>query len=92
MKVSKQMLKTALASVMASALLAACATAPDAYLLGAATKENIARHSVRNVNLPNSDDVADASGVRAVRAIQELNTAKPKKMAESGIADAGAPR
>ncbi|MBY9067050.1 hypothetical protein K1X12_09080 [Hyphomonas sp. WL0036] len=67
------------------ALSTGCASfdAQDRYVLGEATRENIAAQSVRDVNLPNSRPVESSSGVRAAKAVQALNEGKTKKLADA---------
>ncbi|KCZ95893.1 putative lipoprotein [Hyphomonas hirschiana VP5] len=52
--------------------------------MGAATRANIAAQAVRDVNLPNSREVAASSGVRAAKAVQALNDGKTKTLADAG--------
>lgn len=63
----------------------ACATYDnqDRFVLGEATRQNIAEQSVRDVNLPNSRPVESISGVRAAKAVQALNEGKTKQLAET---------
>lgn len=56
----------------------------DQYVLGEATRANIAAQAVRDVNLPNSRPVETSSGVRAAKAVQALNEGKTKKLADAG--------
>lgn len=55
----------------------------DRFVLGEATRQNIAEQSVRDVNLPNSRPVESNSGVRAAKAVQALNEGKTKQLAET---------
>lgn len=66
--------------------LSACAShdRQDHYVLGEATRANIAAQAVRDVNLPNSRPVETSSGVRAAKAVQALNEGKTKKLADAG--------
>ncbi|AXE63740.1 hypothetical protein BBF93_05535 [Hyphomonas sp. CACIAM 19H1] len=66
--------------------VAACASydRQDQYVLGEATRANIAAQAVRDVNLPNSRPVETSSGVRAAKAVQALNEGKTKKLADAG--------
>lgn len=66
-------------------LLAACASvdAQDRFLLGEASRTNVAVQAARDVNLPNSRKVESTSGVRAVNAAKALNEGKTKKLAET---------
>lgn len=66
--------------------VSACAThdRQDQYVLGEATRANIAGQAVRDVNLPNSRAVEAASGVRAAKAVQALNEGKTKTLADAG--------
>lgn len=79
----KQTLKTL--PLCALVLLAGCATHDnqDRFVLGEATRQNIAEQSVRDVNLPNSRPVESNSGVRAAKAVQALNEGKTKQLAET---------
>jgi uncharacterized lipoprotein len=74
--------------ILISAVLSvsACAThdRQDQYVLGDATRGNIAAQAVRDVNLPNSRPVETSSGVRAVKAMQALNEGKTKTLADAG--------
>lgn len=74
--------------VLISAVLSvsACAThePQDQYVLGEATRANIAAQAVRDVNLPNSRPVEASSGVRAAKAVQALNEGKTKTLADAG--------
>ncbi len=58
----------------------------DQYVLGEATRANVAAQAVRDVNLPNSRPVESSSGVRAAKAVQALNEGKTKKLADAGSA------
>ncbi|ABI76898.1 putative lipoprotein [Hyphomonas neptunium ATCC 15444] len=72
--------------IAAGCLLSGCASydRQDQYVLGAATRANIAAQAVRDVNLPNSREVAASSGVRAAKAVQALNDGKTKTLADAG--------
>lgn len=63
-----------------------CAThdRQDTFVLGEATRANIAAQAVRDVNLPNSRPVESSSGVRAAKAVQALNEGKTKTLADAG--------
>lgn len=65
--------------------VAACASydRQDHYVLGEATRANIAAQATRDVNLPNSRAVEASSGVRAAKAVQALNEGKTKQLAEA---------
>lgn len=65
----------------------ACAThdRQDTFVLGEATRANIAAQAVRDVNLPNSRPVESSSGVRAAKAVQALNEGKTKTLADAGV-------
>ncbi len=69
--------------VAVSGLLSACASvdAQDRFLLGDASRANVAAQSDRDVDLPNSKRVESTSGVRAVNAEKALNEGKTKKLA-----------
>jgi len=73
---------------LVAALMALCGCAShdrqDQYVLGEATRANIAAQAVRDVNLPNSRPVETSSGVRAAKAVQALNEGKTKKLADAG--------
>jgi hypothetical protein len=56
----------------------------DRFVLGEATRANIAAQAVRDVNLPNSRPVESSSGVRAAKAVQALNEGKTKALADAG--------
>lgn len=75
-----------LSFVGALMVLSACASHDrhDQYVLGEATRSNIAAQAVRDVNLPNSRPVETSSGVRAAKAVQALNEGKTKKLADAG--------
>lgn len=75
-----------LSILAASLLLTGCASydRQDQYVLGEATRANIAAQSVRDVNLPNSRAVETSSGVRAAKAVQALNEGKTKTLADAG--------
>lgn len=75
--------------VLAIALsLGACASydAQDRFVLGEATRQNIAEQSVRDVNLPNSRQVEDSSGVRAAKAVKALNEGRGRQTASAAPA------
>ena len=65
--------------------VSACAShdRQDQYVLGEATRANIAGQEMRDVNLPNSRAVEASSGVRAAKAVQALNEGKTKKLADA---------
>lgn len=71
--------------------VSACAThdRQDQYVLGDATRANIAAQAVRDVNLPNSRPVEASSGVRAAKAVQALNEGKTKVLADAGGTGSG---
>ncbi|MGE6696255.1 hypothetical protein ACQKH5_01075 [Hyphomonas sp. NPDC076900] len=75
-----------LSLVAAMMVLSGCAShdRQDQYVLGEATRANIAAQAVRDVNLPNSRPVETSSGVRAAKAVQALNEGKTKKLADAG--------
>ncbi|PKP82386.1 MAG: hypothetical protein CVT79_05510 [Alphaproteobacteria bacterium HGW-Alphaproteobacteria-18] len=75
-----------LSSIVLLSVLPGCATydRQDQFVLGEATRANIAAQAVRDVNLPNSRPVESNSGVRAVKAVQALNEGKTKKLADAG--------
>ncbi len=56
-------------------LITGCASfdRQDRFLLGEATRQNIALQSVRDPDAPNHDKVEGQSGERAVLAVQRLN-------------------
>ncbi len=72
-------------------VLPACATydSQDQYLLGGATKANIAEQSIRDVTVPNSEANQSASGVRAANAVRALNEGKRKELNPSGASSTG---
>lgn len=74
-------------------LLAGCATYDDQdrFILGEATRQNIAEQSVRDVNLPNSREVEGSSGVQAAKAIRALNEGRAVRSAEAQTASGGTP-
>ncbi len=82
--------KTILASLAVgmSISLSACATydAQDRFVLGEATRHNIAGQSMRDVNLPNSQKVEDSSGVRAAKAVKALNEGPGRQTASAASA------
>ncbi|MEE9380587.1 MAG: hypothetical protein V3V03_04195 [Hyphomonadaceae bacterium] len=61
--------------VLALSSVSACAShdRQDQFLLGDATRANIALQSVRDPNQPNTAKVEGQSGERAVLAVQRLN-------------------
>ena len=67
--------RTFSALVLVSAAISACANFDhqDEFLLGEATRHNIALQSVRNPDEPNTAKVEGQSGERAVLAVQRLN-------------------
>jgi hypothetical protein len=71
--------------------VSACAShdRQDHYVLGEATRANIAGQAMRDVNLPNSRAVEASSGVRAAKAVQALNEGKTKKLADASSAGGG---
>lgn len=73
-------------AIAAGIMLTGCASydRQDQYVLGAATRANIAAQAVRDVNLPNSRAVESSSGVRAAKAVQALNEGKTKTLADAG--------
>jgi len=72
-------------------MMPACATytQPTPYLLGGATAANIAEQSIRDVNVPNSEEIQSSSGVRAANAVRALNEGKRKELPTSGLGGAG---
>lgn len=70
----------------AALLLTGCAShdRQDGFVLGEATRANIAAQAVRDVNLPNSRAVESNSGVRAAKAVQALNEGKTRTLADAG--------
>jgi hypothetical protein len=79
---------TVLGAVLA---ISACAShgRQDHYVLGEATRANIAGQATRDVNLPNSRAVEASSGVRAAKAVKALNEGKTKKLADASGAGGG---
>ena len=75
-----------LALLMAFGILGACASvdAQDRFLLGEATRTNVAAQASRDVNLPNSKTVDTTSGVRAVNAMKALNEGQVRELASTG--------
>lgn len=71
--------------------LGGCAShdAQDRFVLGEATRQNIAEQSVRDVNLPNSQKVEDSSGVRAANAVKALNEGRGQQTASAASASGG---
>lgn len=86
----KNLIKVFVFAAMASGL-GACATHDyqDAYLLGEATRANIAAQSVRDVQVPNSKPVGETSGVRGANAVKALNEGKRAPLREAGAAASG---
>lgn len=78
-------------AIFALCVLPACASLDnrDRYLLGGATRTNIAEQSIRDVTVPNSDNSHSASGVRAANAVRALNEGKRKELAPSAVSGAG---
>lgn len=71
--------------------LAGCASNHDQhgeFILGAATDANIAKQSIRSVEVPNSQGLTGQSGERAVAAITRLNSGEQEELSSvsaSGI-------
>lgn len=59
------------------------------FLLGAATDKNVAAHSIRSVDVPNSKGLTGQSGERAVAAIGRLNSGDVPDLAEVSASDVG---
>lgn len=80
-----------LAILVCSVGLSACVTDHDhsgEFVFGAATDHNISAHSVRPVELPNSEGLTGQSGERAVAAIERLNSGERTELSDvtaSGI-------
>jgi type IV pilus biogenesis protein CpaD/CtpE len=76
--------------IVALGLLGGCASfdAQDRFILGEATRANIAAQSDRDVDLPNSRKVEATSGVRAVNAVKALNDGQTKELASAGTGGA----
>lgn len=76
--------------LVALGLLAGCASfdAQDQFILGEATRANIAVQSDRDVDLPNSRKVESTSGVRAVNAVKALNEGQTKELASTSTGGA----
>jgi uncharacterized protein YceK len=74
-----------LALLMAIGLLGGCASvdAQDRFLLGEASRANVAAQASRDVNLPNSKTVDSTSGVRAVNAMKALNEGQTRELAST---------
>jgi len=72
-------------------LFAACATDHDhqgSFILGEATNKNLAKQSIRSVEVPNSKGLTGQSGERAVAAIERLNAGEATELSDvsaSGI-------
>lgn len=87
----KTKFKLILALMASSTVMTACATDHDhhdGFVLGAAMDANIAEHSIRPVDLPNSKGLTGQSGERAVAAIDRLNSGDQPELSEvsaSGI-------
>jgi len=79
-----------LAAILAIGLLSGCASydAQDRFVLGDATRANIAAQSERSVDLPNSKKVESTSGVRAVSAMKAFNAGETKELASAGTGGA----
>ncbi len=77
--------------LLAGLPLGACATHDhqDTYLLGQATADNIARQSIRDVNLSNSKAVESTSGLRAANAVKALNEGRTKELRDSSVSESG---
>ena len=82
--------KQIISALSLALILPACASfdAQDHAVLGNATRTNIAAHSARDVDLPNSKKVEGASGVRAVKAVKALNDGQTKQLASTGTGGA----
>lgn len=83
-------IKTLILTGLFASAMGACAghDHQDKYLLGGATQTNIALQSVRDVKVPNSEEVGETSGVRGANAVKALNEGKRKEFRSS---DEGTP-
>lgn len=74
-----------LAALAVISLLSGCASidAQDRFVLGEASRANIAAQSERSVDLPNSKKVESVSGVRAVATVKALNDGQTKQLAKN---------
>lgn len=74
-----------LSALAAISLLSGCASidAQDRFVLGEASRANVAAQSERSVDLPNSKKVESVSGVRAVAAVKALNEGQTKQLAKN---------
>ena len=70
---------------MAFGLLCGCASvdAQDRFILGEASRANVAAQASRDVNLPNSKTVDSTSGVRALNAMKALNEGQTRELAST---------
>ena len=72
-------------------MLSACAANHDhqgSFILGEATEKNLAKQSIRSVEVPNSKGLTGQSGERAVAAIERLNAGETTELSDvsaSGI-------
>lgn len=72
--------------------LAGCAQNHDhqgSFILGDATDANIAKQSVRSVEIPNSQGLTGQSGERAVAAIGRLNSGETAELSDVSASGLG---
>ena len=80
-----------LSACIVAPMLSACATnhdQQDNFILGEATAKNLAKQSIRSVEVPNSKGLTGQSGERAVAAIERLNAGEATELSDvsaSGI-------
>lgn len=72
-------------ALVTAVMLTGCASfdAQDRFVLGDASRANIASQSERSVDLPNSRKVESTSGVRAVAAQKALDGGQTKALADT---------
>ena len=77
--------------ILVLGMMPACATytQPAPYLLGGATAANIAEQSIRDVTVPNSEEIQSSSGVRAANAVRALNEGNRKELPAAGSGGTG---
>lgn len=73
-------------------VLAGCATNHDeqgGFILGAATEKNLAKQSIRAIDVPNSKGLTGQSGERAVAAIARLTSREQPELSDVSASGVG---
>lgn len=73
-------------------LLAGCASNHDMhgeFVFGQATEVNLAKQSIRPIDLPNSRGISGQSGERAVAAIDRLNAGEQPELSDVSASGVG---